>query len=90
MFTTSNTDDPLHNTFPYTQIRIARPTNHFQKVIDFYTIGLGLTEIGNFSDHDGISGVMLGLPGNQYHLEFTTHENSSSCPPPTKDNLLVF
>ncbi len=87
MFTT---DYSFHKAFLYTQIRIARPTNHFQKVIDFYTNGLGLTEIGNFSNHDGISGVMLGMPDSQYHLEFTFHVNGAPCPSPTKDNLLVF
>lgn len=33
---------------------------------------------------------MFGLPDEEYHLEFTRHVNGSSCPAPTKDNLLVF
>ena len=33
---------------------------------------------------------MLGLPGREYHLEFTQHVVGSPCPAPTKDNLLVF
>jgi hypothetical protein len=32
---------------------------------------------------------MLGLPGTDYHLEFTSHAGGSPCPAPTADNLLV-
>jgi hypothetical protein len=78
------------STFPYTQIRIARPTNQLERVVDFYKNGLGLLEIGSFSDHEGFSGIMLGLPNEAYHLEFTQHVNALPCPPPSKDNLLVF
>jgi catechol 2,3-dioxygenase-like lactoylglutathione lyase family enzyme len=58
--------------------------------VRFYCEGLGLEKIGSFEDHDGYSGVMLGLPGKPYHLEFTEHAAGSPCPAPTKDNLLVF
>ena len=44
------------------QFRIARPTNQLEAVIKFYTKGLGLTIIGQFSAHDGCDGVMLGMP----------------------------
>jgi catechol 2,3-dioxygenase-like lactoylglutathione lyase family enzyme len=75
---------------PAIQVRIARPTDRLSEVLRFYSEGLGLKEIGSFRDHDGYTGFMLGLPGQHYHLEFTTHENGSPCPGPTKDNLLVF
>jgi hypothetical protein len=32
--------------------------------------GLGLPEIGRFGGHAGYRGVLLGLPGLRYHLEF--------------------
>ncbi len=80
----------MTNAFPYTQIRIARPTNQLEKVVDFYKNGLGLTEVGSFTNHEGYSGVMLGLPTEAYHLEFTQHKNGDPCPAPTKDHLLVF
>jgi len=76
--------------FSFTQVRIARPTNQLQKVIQFYTEGLGLPQLNSFTNHAGYSGVMVGLPNREYHLEFTQHEAGSSCPSPTKDNLLVF
>jgi catechol 2,3-dioxygenase-like lactoylglutathione lyase family enzyme len=75
---------------PAVQFRIARPTNQFSKVIDFYENGLGLKRISWFDNHSGYDGVMFGLPGFDYHLEFTTHIEGSPCPAPTKDNLLVF
>jgi catechol 2,3-dioxygenase-like lactoylglutathione lyase family enzyme len=76
--------------FPVAQLRIARPTNRLGEVVRFYRDGLGLEVIGSFEDHAGYSGVMLGLPGHEYHLEFTSHIDGSPCPAPTKDNLLVF
>lgn len=74
----------------FVQFRIARPTDKLKEVIRFYCEGLGLKRIGSFESHAGYSGVMIGLPDNEYHLEFTEHEEGSACPAPTKDNLLVF
>jgi hypothetical protein len=45
--------------------------------------------IGHFSRHVGYSGVMLGMPNERSHLEFTHADTGSPCPAPTKDNLLV-
>jgi len=72
-----------------TQVRIARPTDRLEEVVAFYRDGLGLPEIARFENHDGYDGVMLGLPGKTYHLEFTQHASGSPCPAPSADNLLV-
>ena len=72
------------------QVRIAGPTSRLREVVRFYHEGLGLPIIGSFEGHAGYSGVMLGLPRREYHLEFTEHEGGSPCPAPTRDNLLVF
>ena len=74
----------------WVQFRIARPTDKLEEVIKFYEEGLGLKRIGEFHNHEAYDGVMFGLPGVEYHLEFTRHMNGSPCPAPTKDNLLVF
>ena len=71
------------------QIRVARPTDRLAEVESFYAVTLGLPVLYRFENHDGYSGVMLGLPGVQFHLEFTTHVDGSPCPAPTLDNLLV-
>jgi catechol 2,3-dioxygenase-like lactoylglutathione lyase family enzyme len=75
---------------PVAEVRLARPTDRLDEVVRFYCEGLGLKQIGSFEGHAGYSGVMLGLPGRDYHLEFTHHEAGSPCPAPTRDNLLVF
>ncbi|KAG1306578.1 hypothetical protein G6F60_005686 [Rhizopus arrhizus] len=74
----------------FAQFRIARPTDKFEKIKEFYGEGLGLELIGSFEGHEGYDGVMYGLPDKKYHLEFTTQVDGSPCPAPTKDNLLVF
>lgn len=74
---------------PVVQVRVARPTDRLDEVVRFYRDGLGLALIGGFEGHAGYRGVMLGLPGHAYHLEFTEHEEGSACPAPSRDNLLV-
>ena len=71
------------------QVRIARPTDQLDRVVGFYRDGLGLTEIYRFTGHDGYDGVMLGLPGTQYHLEFTQRAGDGPCLAPSRDNLIV-
>ena len=73
-----------------TVLRVARPTDHLEEVIRFYTEGIGLSILGSFEDQDGFDGVMLGLPGAAYHLEFTRKHGHSAGRAPTQDNLLVF
>lgn len=76
---------------PVVQVRVARPTRSLQELIRFYCEGLGLRVVGSFEGHAGYSGVMIGLPGSDYHLEFTEHEESQAdYAPPGRDNLLVF
>jgi catechol 2,3-dioxygenase-like lactoylglutathione lyase family enzyme len=74
---------------PVRQVRMARPTDQLDEVARFYHDGLGLLELCRFDGHDGYSGVMFGLPGGEYHLEFTHHVDGSPCPAPTEENLLV-
>ena len=73
---------------PVAQVRVARPTDKLAEVVAFYRC-LGLPELGRFSGHAGYDGVMLGLPGTGYHLEFTAHVDGSPGPAPTTENLLV-
>ena len=73
-----------------TVLRVARPTDLLDEVIRFYTEGIGLTVLGSFEDHEGFDGVMLGVPGAYYHLEFTRKRGHAAGRAPTQDNLLVF
>lgn len=77
---------------PITRLRIARPTDRLTEVTAFYRDVIGLSVIGGWVDdgtHAGYNGVMIGLPGWDTHLEFTSHKDGSPCPAPTRDNLLV-
>jgi catechol 2,3-dioxygenase-like lactoylglutathione lyase family enzyme len=73
-----------------TKLRVARPTNSIAALLPFYFEGLGLTELYRFTDHDGFSGVMLGLAGAPYHFEFTEAHGHVAPPAPSEDHLLVF
>jgi hypothetical protein len=46
--------------------------------------------LGSFENHEGFDGVMVGLPGASYHLEFTRKRGHDAGRAPTQDNLLVF
>lgn len=70
-------------------VRFARPSDQLGKVVRFPCKGLGLPELDRFAGHAGYRGVLLGLPGTQYHLEFTQHDHGSPGPAPSRDNLLV-
>jgi catechol 2,3-dioxygenase-like lactoylglutathione lyase family enzyme len=74
---------------PVARVRWARPTDRLEEVVAFYTDGLGLQELGRFEGHAGYDGVLVGLPGSDYHLEFTHHADGSPGPAPSDDNLLV-
>jgi hypothetical protein len=75
--------------WPVLQIRIARPTDKLEEVVRFYRDGVGLPVIGSFTGHAGYDGVMLGMPDEGVHLEFTRHEHGSPGDAPSRDNLLV-
>lgn len=72
------------------ELRVARPTDDLERIVAMYRDGLGLEVLGAFEDHEGFDGVMLGLPGLGYHLEFTHRRGTRVGRAPTEDNLLVF
>jgi uncharacterized glyoxalase superfamily protein PhnB len=51
--------------------------------------GLGLEKLGSFHDHAGYDGVMVGVKGAPYHLEFTHRRGHAAGRAPSHDNLLV-
>ncbi len=71
-------------------LRVARPTDDLERLLPFYTNGLDFQVLAAFEDHEGFDGVMLGLPGAPYHLEFTRCRHHSAGRAPTQDNLLIF
>jgi len=71
-------------------LRIARPTDNLKALTNMYLDGLGFKLIGEFKDHDGFNGSIIGHENHNYHLEFTHHNGTSVGKAPTQDNLLVF
>ena len=49
------------------EMRVARPTDHLDLVVEMYRNGLGFEKLGSFEDHQGFDGVMLGKKGSGYH-----------------------
>ena len=71
-------------------LRVARPTDDIEALLPFYRDGLELWVLGQFEDHAGFDGIMLGRKGAPYHLEFTRARNARAGRAPTDDNLLIF
>ena len=71
-------------------VRIARPTDNLAQLKEQYINGLGFKLIGEFNNHEGFDGVIIGHDSHPYHLEFTHHKGERVGRAPTKDNLLVF
>ena len=70
-------------------LRVARPTDRLGEIVRMYAEGLGFEALGSFEDHGGFDGVMLGRPGQPYHLEFTSQRGHEVGRAPTEDHLLV-
>lgn len=75
---------------PETKLRIARPTDNLKEITAMYISGLGFKLLGNFENHNGFNGSIIGHEKNLYHLEFTHHIGYKVGKAPTRDNLLVF
>jgi len=71
-------------------MRVARATDNLDAIRDMYRMGLGLEVLGEFKDHQGFDGVILGQPGQPYHLEFTCTPGQRVDAAPSEDQLLVF
>jgi catechol 2,3-dioxygenase-like lactoylglutathione lyase family enzyme len=71
-------------------LRVARASDDLDAVVRFYRDGLGFEVLYKFSDHDGFDGVMLGMKGAAYHLEFTRKVGHTAGKAPKEENLLVF
>jgi catechol 2,3-dioxygenase-like lactoylglutathione lyase family enzyme len=68
------------------QLRVARPTRDLDAAVSFYML-LGLPVLSSFEDHDGYSGVILGLPDASRQLELVYR--TGEIPSPTPEDQLV-
>jgi catechol 2,3-dioxygenase-like lactoylglutathione lyase family enzyme len=70
------------------QLRVARPTRDLDAAVSFYTL-LGLPVLSSFEDHDGYSGVILGLPDPSRQLELVYRGGETPSPTP-EDQLVLY
>ncbi|HFT3433257.1 TPA: VOC family protein [Klebsiella variicola] len=73
----------------FSHMRIARPVSELDATASMYCAGLGLQQLGSFTDHEGFSGIMLGAPDAGWHLEFTHCRHHPVTPSPGDEDLLV-
>ena len=71
-------------------LRVARPTDKLEAIVNMYKDGLDLELLDSFENHQSFDGVMLGNAGMGYHFEFTHHHGHRVGNAPTQENLLVF
>jgi catechol 2,3-dioxygenase-like lactoylglutathione lyase family enzyme len=69
------------------QARVARPTRDLERACAFYRDALGLPVLSSFSEHDGYSGVIFGIPDASRQLELVLHADVE--PAPTAEDQLV-
>jgi catechol 2,3-dioxygenase-like lactoylglutathione lyase family enzyme len=70
-------------------VRVARPTNSLVAAQAFYVDLLGFPVLSKFDDHDGFSGLIVGLPSKGLQLEFLYGPGGRPKPTPTPEDLLV-
>lgn len=71
-------------------LRVARPTNDLAKLRGFYCDGLGFDVLGEFADHAGFDGLILGHAHWPYQLEFVREHGVQAPDAPSDEHLLVF
>jgi catechol 2,3-dioxygenase-like lactoylglutathione lyase family enzyme len=69
-------------------LRVARPCSDLIAARRFYVDALGLSILGEFADHQGFDGLIVGEPGAHWHLELV-HERGMAVAHPSSEDLLV-
>ena len=70
-------------------VRFARPTAHYEAVLEFYRDDVGLPVLAQWRDHAGYDGVVFGLPGTPVHMELTQSGEPPVIPASHPENQLV-
>jgi catechol 2,3-dioxygenase-like lactoylglutathione lyase family enzyme len=70
-------------------VRVARPTRDRDAAAAFYRDLLGLPVLGSFEDHDGFSGLILGLPDASRQLELVAAPGAEPAPS-AEDQLVLY
>ena len=70
-------------------VRVARPSRGLEAAAAFYRDAVGLPVLGSFDDHDGFSGLILGIPDASRQLELVAAPDSAPAPT-TEDQLVLY
>jgi hypothetical protein len=70
-------------------VRLARPSTDLAAITAFYLDLIGMESLGGFDGHAGYDGRFVGMPGRDWHLEFTHRVDGLPAPAPTAEDLLV-
>lgn len=73
----------------FSHMRIARPVTNLERSFRMYSQGLSLKRIADFTNHNGFSGIMLGLEELPWHMELTLCHEHPVKPLQTEEDLLV-
>lgn len=73
-----------------TVMRVARPTDDLKAIAQMYLDGLGFEVLGQFENHEGFDGIIIGHKQHACHLEFTHHQDVLVGKAPSQEHLLVF
>ena len=71
------------------EFRSARHTDNLKDIVEFYTKIIGFKVLFSFENHNDYSGVFIGKPNHDWHLEFTASKNKAEHKSDV-DDILVF
>jgi catechol 2,3-dioxygenase-like lactoylglutathione lyase family enzyme len=71
------------------QVRVSRPTRDLERACAFYRDAVGLPVLSSFADHEGYSGVILGVPDATHQLELVFRIDVEPSPTP-EDQLVLY
>jgi catechol 2,3-dioxygenase-like lactoylglutathione lyase family enzyme len=74
----------------FARFRSARPSDRLAQLRRFYVDALGCSVLGEFSQHAGFDGLIIGDVEGSWQVEFVHEHGVTSVPVPSPEHLLVF
>jgi catechol 2,3-dioxygenase-like lactoylglutathione lyase family enzyme len=74
----------------FSRFRSARPSDQLPALKRFYVDLLGCELLGEWLDHSGYDGLVVGDRARHWEAEFLHQRGAQSPPPPSDEHLLVF
>jgi hypothetical protein len=74
----------------FARLRSARPSDRLAELRRFYVDALGCQVLGEWVDHDGFDGLVVGDASGSWQVEFIHEQARPAAPVPSDEHLLVF